>query len=467
MRLSLSGFSIRLLSKIPSSHILPLVSVVSPFRKSLFFAAHSGDAFAVHFCKTPRTPMSNSLLHTIFHVDMDAFFVSVEELFDPSLKGKPVVVGGQRDERGVVSAASYAARKFGVHSAMPLRTAAKLCPQAIFVDGHPERYRECSEKVFNVLTTFSPQVEMASINEAYLDMTGTSRLHGPPLKAAHKLHQKMKEETQLNCSIGIGSSRLIAKVSSAQAKPNGVLWIVPGEESKFLAPLDVRAIPGVGKVMESNLHALGIKKVGDLARLEESELEERFGKWGLAVADKARGEDAGGWFDSEVGADAGAKSISHEHTYNEDTADAAQLEATLMRLSEMVGRRLRESRFYARTIQLKLRYKDFTTFTRAHTLASPTQLDTEIFEEIRALFRKNWKKSVPIRLLGVQASSFTSQPDQINLLDGNRQQRWKDAMAAADRLRDKFGESSVSLAAGMPGRFRARTHENPAGAARK
>ncbi len=400
---------------------------------------------------------------TIFHVDMDAFFVSVEELFDPSLKGKAVVVGGQRDERGVVSAASYEARKFGVHSAMPLRTAAKQCPHAIFVDGHPERYRECSEKVFKVLQAFSPKVEMASIDEAYLDMTGTARLHGPPLKAAHKLHQRMKQETMLNCSIGIGSSRLIAKVSSAQAKPNGLLFIVPGQESKFLAPLDVREIPGVGKVMEKHLHELGIKKVGDLARMEEAELEGRFGKWGLALAGKARGEDAGGWFDVDVGAHEAAKSISHEHTYNEDTADASQLEATLMRLSEMVARRLRESDFYARTIQLKLRYKDFTTITRAHSLPAPTQVDGEIFSQIRSLFRKNWKAGVPVRLLGVQASSFELQPDQFSLLDGNRQQRWKDALAAADRLRDKFGESSVKLAAGMRGTFRERTHENPAG----
>jgi DNA polymerase-4 len=401
---------------------------------------------------------------TIFHVDMDAFFVSVEELYDPSLKGKAVVVGGQRDERGVVSAASYEARKFGVHSAMPLRTAAKMCPHAIFVNGHPERYRECSEKVYKVLGAFSPQVEMASIDEAYLDMTGTERLHGPPLKAAHALHQRMKVSTNLNCSVGIGTSRLIAKVSSAQAKPNGVLWIVPGQEVKFLAPLDVREIPGVGKVMETHLHALGIKKVGDLARLDDSELEDRFGKWGLALAGKARGEDAGGWFDNEVGAALDAKSISHEHTYNEDTADPAQLESTLTRLSEMVGRRLRESNFHARTLQLKLRYKDFTTITRAHTLPAPTQLDTEIFTQIRTLFHKNWKKETPIRLLGVQASSFTtSQPDQISLLEGTRQQRWKDALAAADRLRDKFGESSVSLAAGLRGTFRERTHENPAG----
>jgi DNA polymerase-4 len=400
---------------------------------------------------------------TIFHVDMDAFFVSVEELYNPSLKGKAVVVGGQQDERGVVSAASYEARKFGVHSAMPLRTAAKQCPHAIFVDGHPDRYREHSEKVYKVLGAFTPQIEMASIDEAYLDMTGTERLHGPPLKAAHTLHQRMKADTGLNCSIGIGSSRLIAKVSSGQAKPNGVLYIVPGEEPKFLAPLDVREIPGVGKVMESNLHALGIRKVGDLAKLDERELEERFGKWGLALAGKARGEDAGGWFDSEVGVDVDAKSISHEHTYNEDTADVARLESTLMRLSEMVGRRLRESNFHARTIQLKLRYKDFTTITRAHTFPNPTQLDTEIFEQIRRLFRKNWKKGTEVRLLGVHASHFTTEAEQINLLDGNRQQRWKDALAAADKLRDKFGDSSVGLAAGLRGSFRERTHENPAG----
>jgi DNA polymerase IV len=400
---------------------------------------------------------------TIFHVDMDAFFVSVEELSDPSLKGKAVVVGGQRDERGVVSAASYEARKFGVHSAMPLRTAAKLCPHAVFIDGHPDRYRECSAKVYEVLNTFSPLVEMASIDEAYLDMTGTDRLHGPPLRAAHALHSKVKSETQLNCSIGIGASRLIAKVSSAKAKPNGVLWVIPGQEAKFLAPLDVRDIPGVGNVMEQNLHALGIHQVADLARLEEDVLEERFGKWGLALAGKARGEDAGGWFDTEVGEHSDPKSISHEHTFNEDTANPVQLETTLMRLTEMVARRLREHSFYARTIQLKLRYKDFTTITRAHALAAPTQLDTEIFEQIRILFRKNWKKGAEVRLLGVEVSSFEeAAPGQLDLLDDGRHQRWQQALAAADRLRDKFGEGSVGLAGGMKGVFREKTHENPA-----
>jgi DNA polymerase-4 len=271
----------------------------------------------------------------------------------------------------------------------------------------------------------------------------------------------MKADTQLNCSVGIGTSRLVAKVSSAQAKPNGVLWIVPGQEAKFLAPLRVRDIPGVGKVMEQNLHGMGIFKVGDLARLEESVLEEQFGKWGLALAGKARGEDAGGWFDSEVGADADPKSISHEHTYNQDTADPEQLESTLMRLSEMVGRRLRENRLHARTVQLKLRYTDFTTITRAHSL--PTQLDTEIFEQLRVLFRKNWKRGSAIRLLGVHVSSFTGQSDQIDLLHPQRQDRWQQALAAADRLRDRYGESSVGLASGLRGSFRERTHENPAG----
>src|SRR5215469_1877208 len=394
---------------------------------------------------------------------MDAFFVSVEELFDPALKGKPVVVGGQANERGVVSAASYAARKFGVHSAMPLRTAYKLCPQAIFVDGHPERYRESSQQVFEVLNSFSPLVEMASIDEAYVDMTGTGRLHGPPLKAAHLLHERMKAQTRLNCSIGIAASRLVAKISSDQAKPNGVLWILPGQEAAFLAPLDVRKVPGVGKVTEKNLHAIGIHKVGDLAELDEAFLEQRFGKWGLALAGKSRGLDAGGWFDTEIGEDAGPKSISHEHTFSEDTANLSQLESTLAHLCEMVGRRLREHGLHARTIQLKLRYSDFSTITRAHSIPRATQIDTELYSEIRELFHRNWKTGAKVRLLGVNASGFVEAADQMDLLGEDSQRRWSQALAAADRLRDRFGESAVKLAAGMRGQFRERTHENTAG----
>ena len=399
---------------------------------------------------------------TIFHVDMDAFFVSVEELFDASLKGKAVVVGGQRNERGVVSAASYEARKFGVHSAMPLRTAAKLCPQAIFLDGHPDRYRACSENVYKVLQSFSPQVEMVSIDEAYLDMTGTERLHGPPLLAAHKLHQKMKADTQLNCSIGIGTSRLVAKVGSGKAKPHGVLYVIPGQEARFLAPLDVRDIPGVGKATEQQLHALGILTVGDITQFKDSFLGERLGKWGLALAGKARGEDAGAWFLGEIGEEEAAKSISHEHTYNQDTANVEQIEATLMRLSEMVGRRLREHGYHARRLQLKLRYKDFTTITRAHTRESPTQLDNEIYREIHRLFHANWRLGAEVRLLGVEASSFGEEASQGDLLENRSREKWQQALVAADRVRDKFGESSITLGTGMKGGFRERTHENPA-----
>ena len=403
--------------------------------------------------------MSSAAHRTVFHVDMDAFFVSVEELFDASLKGKAVVVGGKADERGVVAAASYEARKFGVHSAMPLRTAYKMCPHAIFIYGHPERYREQSHKVREVLGKFSPKVEMASIDEAYLEMTGTERLHGPPLAAAHALHQQVKTETQLNCSIGIGTSRLIAKVASDQAKPNGVLWIPTGEEANFLAPLEVRKIPGVGKVMEKNLHDIGIKRVGDLAKLEEPFLEERFGKWGLALAGKSHGFDAGGWFDEEIGTDGDPKSISHEHTYNEDTNDQQVLESTLARLSEMVGRRLREHELHTHTIQLKLRYTDFSTITRAQSLNTLTQIDTEIFQTVRELFRRNWKQGQKVRLLGVHAGSLSREEGQIDLLNGNTNERWKHALSAADKLRDKFGEGAISLGTGMKAGVREKTHE--------
>jgi DNA polymerase-4 len=400
-------------------------------------------------------------MRTIFHLDMDAFFVSVEELYDPSLKGKPVVVGGKSDQRGVVSAASYAARKFGVHSAMPLRTAHQLCPQAIFVEGHPERYRECSQKVFVVMNRFSPKVEMASIDEAYLDMTGTERLHGPSMKAAHLLHEAIQKDTQLHCSIGVATSRLVAKVASDQAKPNGVLWIPAGQEARFLAPLDIRKIPGVGKVTEKRLNEFGIRRVGDLAGLDEAFLESKLGKWGLALAGKALGLDAGGYFDSDVGANEEPKSISHENTFNEDTADASQVEATLAKMSEMVGRRLREHNLHARTVQIKLRYSDFSTFTRAVTLDHATQLDIEIIESSRLLFRRNWTGG-PVRLIGVQTSGLESSEGQLNLLEEEKTRRWRNALGAVDRIRDKFGTGSVSLAAGLKGNYKEKVHENPA-----
>ena len=398
-------------------------------------------------------------MSTIFHVDMDAFFVSVEEIFDPSLKGKPVVVGGRANERGVVSAASYAARAFGVHSAMPLRRAYQLCPGAIFVEGRPDRYREYSHRVRTILDRFSPLVQMASIDEAYLDMTGTERLHGPPLKAAHLLHEAVRRDTGLNCSIGIATSRLVAKVSSDQAKPNGVLWIYPGAEAQFLAPLEIRKIPGVGKVSERRLLEIGIRKVGDLAALDEATLERRFGKVGLALAGKSRGLDAGGWFDEAIGERSDPKSISHEHTFSVDTADEALLHSTVSKLAEMVGRRLREHALQARTVQIKVRNQAFETFIRAHTLPAATDLDVEIAREARVLFQQNWRAGTKIRLLGVHVSQFSKTAAQLDLLDGDKKARWTDAMRAADRLRDRYGDDAVTLAGGMRGKFRERTHE--------
>jgi DNA polymerase-4 len=427
------------------------------------------------------------MLRTYFHVDMDAFFVSVEELFDPSLKGRPVVVGGQADQRGVVAAASYAVRKFGVHSAMPLREAARLCPHAVFLDGHPERYREASAAVRRVLLQFTPAVEMASIDEAYLDMTGTARLHGPAMKAANSLHEAMKRQTGLNCSVGIALARVVAKVASGQAKPNGVLQVLPGMEAAFLAPLEVRRLPGVGKVTEERLRQYGVRTIGDLARLGPAPAAGaasvaayppapaagaasvaaypspmRIGDGLAALIEKAQGQDAGGWYDQELGDGGEPKSISHEHTFNRDERDPAALGSMLARLTEMVCRRLREHQLHARKVQLKLRYSDFTTLTRGLTLERATQLDAEVLEMVRGLFAAHWQKGRAVRLLGVQTSALEASSAQMELLAAAQQTRQKLAMQAVDALRDRFGESAVSLASGMSARFRERTHENPA-----
>ena len=407
---------------------------------------------------------------TYFHVDMDAFFVSVEELYNPELKGKPVVVGAPLVERngrltaprGVVSAASYAARKFGVHSAMPLARAFKLCPQAIFLPVNHKRYSEMSHKILGIFGSFSPAVEMASIDEAYLDMTGTARLHGPAMKAADTLHQRMKRETRLNCSVGIAASRVVAKVASDQAKPNGVLQVLPGLEANFLAPLEVRRLPGVGKVTAEHLRECGVHTIGDLADLTEAALGRKIGEGLAALIEKAQGRDAGGWYDEEIGANSGPKSISHEHTFGRDERDAAALHSMLARLTEMVCRRLREHRLHARKVGLKLRYSDFTTITRGRTLHRPTQLDAEVLELVRELFEANWQQGRAVRLLGVETSALEPADAQMELLAGTQQTRRRQAMEAVDAMRDKYGESAVSLGGGISARFRERTHENPA-----
>jgi len=217
-------------------------------------------------------PREVPLHSTILHVDMDSFFVSVELLERPELRGKPVVVGGRPDQRGVVSSASYEARKYGIHSAMPLRTAGRLCPHATFIDGHHEKYSEWSDRVASILAKFSPIVEMTSIDEAYLDLGGTERLHGPPLAAADKVLRSITQSTALPCSGGLATTRLVAKVASDQAKPRGLVWVAPGMEARFLAPLPIRKIPGIGEVTERALRALGIENVEELAAHRQEQL---------------------------------------------------------------------------------------------------------------------------------------------------------------------------------------------------
>src|SRR5213080_4978229 len=270
---------------------------------------------------------------SILHVDMDAFFVSVELLERPELRGKPVVVGGQKDQRGVVSAASYEARKYGIHSAMPLRTAGRLCPHAIFLDGRHEKYGEWSDRVASTLVNFSPVVEMVSIDEAYLDLAGTERLHGPPLDAADKLLRTITQTTALPCSGGLATTRLVAKVASDQAKPRGLVWVAPGREERFLAPLPVRKIPGIGEVTERALLAMGIETVEQIAAVPQEKLERIFGQWGTALYRKARGGDS-----YEFVIDAEPKSISHNHTFGEDTNDADSLSAMLRSEERRVGK---------------------------------------------------------------------------------------------------------------------------------
>jgi len=363
------------------------------------------------------------------------------------LRGLPVVVGGQRDQRGVVSAASYEARRFGIHSAMPLRTAAKLCPQAIFLDGHHELYGEWSDRVAAILGKFSPVVEMASIDEAYLDLSGTERMHGPPLAAAHKLLVEITASTALPCSGGLGATRLVAKVASDQAKPRGLVWVVPGSEAAFLAPLGVRKIPGIGRVTEAALKAMGIETVGQLQQVPLDRLEETFGRWGTALFRKAHGIDSFEFF-----VDAEPKSISHNQTFGVDTNDRSLLESTLSHLCQKAAKRLRDAGLHAKTVSLTLRYSDFKTITRSHTLGEPSDLDETFLRTIRELFVHAWNGISMLRLVGVELSAFSSGAEQLDLLDPGRREKLERLARATDRLRDRFGFSKVQFGGSLSNR---------------
>jgi DNA polymerase-4 len=377
---------------------------------------------------------------SILHVDMDAFFVSVELLDRPELRGKPVVVGGQPDQRGVVSAASYEARKYGIQSAMPLRTAGRLCPHAIFLEPRHHLYSQWSDQVATILGKYSPIVEMASVDEAYLDLAGTERIHGPALAAADALLREITGTTGLPCSAGLARTRLVAKVASDQAKPRGLVWVPAESEEAFLAPLDVRRIPGIGKVTEAALKSTGIEKVGQLAAASREKLEKEFGRWGTALYRKARGGDTYEFF-----VDAEPKSISHNHTFSEDTQDRGVLDATLSLLCQKTMKRLREAGLSASTVTITIRYAGFETITRAQTLREATHLDPIVFDTVKKLFERNCDRKRKVRLLGVALSSFTHGGEQLDLLDALRREKLERLAQATDALRDRFGFSKIQF----------------------
>jgi DNA polymerase-4 len=392
---------------------------------------------AKHDASAELSPQTSA---SVLHVDMDAFFVSVELLARPELRGKPVVVGGRPDQRGVVTAASYEARKFGIQSAMPLRTAGRLCPHAIFLDGHHAKYTEWSDRVASILANFSPVVEMVSIDEAYLDLAGTERLYGPPLAAADKLLRIITETTGLPCSGGLASTRLVAKVASDQGKPRGLVWVPPGSEARFLAQLPIRKIPGIGKVTERALRALGIETVEQIAALSQEKLEKIFGQWGTALYRKSRGGDS-----YEFVVDAEPKSISQNHTFNEDTNDTAALQAVLSHLAQKACKRLREAGLSARTLTLTIRYQGFDTYTRSKTLAECSSLDVGIHSVFQELFRRHRDRKRKVRLLGVSLSGFTHGGEQLDLLRAQQREKLQKLTEATDRLRDRFGFAKVQF----------------------
>lgn len=378
---------------------------------------------------------------------MDAFFVSVEELEDPLLIGKAVIVGGDPGSRGVVASASYEARKFGVRSAMPLQQAKRRCPHAIFIRGHYEKYSEYSQKIYQIFSRFTPIVEMVSVDEAYLDLTGCEKLHGPMLRAADTLIRAVKSSTGLHCSVGASTSHVVSKIASDQAKPHGLLCIFPGCEKAFLAPLPVGRIPGVGKVSEPKLRAWGIETIGDVQRQDPEELGRRMGKFGEWLYRKSQGEDieAYAWHEQ-------ARSISHETTFAVDTVDLEIIQQTISELSQRVGHRLRHSGLMARTVGIKLRYGSFQTLSRERTLPQPSHFDHELYHAALNLFLAHRDRRQKVRLLGVRASNLVEAIRQTSLLDQDRERKIDRVLETADQLRGRFGFDAVRLARSLEGR---------------
>lgn len=383
----------------------------------------------------------------ILHADMDAFYASIEQRDFPEFKGKPVVVGadpkGGRG-RGVVSAASYEARKFGIHSAQPISRAYKLCPSAVFLRGRYDRYNEVSESIMSVFREFTPLVEPVSLDEAFLDITGTDRLFGKPEQIGRLIKDRIRKKERLTASVGIGPNKMIAKIASDLKKPDGFVVVAPENVEAFLSPLPVSKLWGVGKKTEEILIRFGIRTVGDLAKFPKQALLDAFGKMGGELWACSLGTD-----DRPVVPERDAKSISNETTFDTDQDDPALIRKTLHDLSEKVGFRLRQEGLSARTIFVKVRITDFTTFDRRKTLPDPFCLSETIFKAALDLYARCDRKGQRIRLLGVGVGHLVLQHQQeiqADLFQSSEDEKRKRATHVVDRLKNKFGEGIIGKA---------------------
>ncbi len=375
----------------------------------------------------------------IAHLDLDCFFVSVERIKNPDLLGKPVVVGGSASGRGVVASASYEARKFGVHSAMPTARAQRLCPNLIVVRGSHGEYGRISKKLFERMCELAPIVERASIDEMNMDFTGCEHLYNNDLPGFMKTIQKLVlDEFHLPCTIALGSNKTIAKIAANRVKPQGVIFIPHGEEAAFLAPLDISVIPGIGKKTEEFLRGKGFREVADLQEKSEEELIAVLGKHGswISRAASGRGSDI-------IGEEWDAKSISREETFSKDIADKKELEKIIFELTEDVCRQLREQQWKAHTVTLKLRYSDFNTITRAKSI-EPTNDDTVVAKTARELLHASYTRKLPLRLVGVRLSNF-GEAQQLELSLSPTDEKKQTILRAVDDLRKKFGNDVIHV----------------------
>jgi DNA polymerase IV len=389
-------------------------------------------------------------VRTILHVDLDAFFAAVEQRDHPEWRGKPLAVGmGGANDRGVVSAASYEARKFGVRSAMPIRTAKRLCPDCIFVPVRGAAYQAASREIMAILRRFTPLVQPISIDEAFLDVTGSRRLFGDGEAIAARIKATIREEQELTASVGVAATKLVAKIASELRKPDGLVVVEPGTEVAFLAPLPISRLWGVGASTAAALRDFSVVTIGDLQVLDRSALVRRFGKHGASLVDRARGLDPDPVDDPDA-----AKSVSHEMTFDEDTSDQEVLERTLLAMSEGVSGRLRHSGIKAGTVTVKIRDTGFNTVTRQRGLPEPTDMTEPIWKLALELARPEMRGK-KIRLLGVAASGFGGR-EQLGLFEAG-EQRLRKVVEAADEVRERFGTRAITrarlLRTGVPAPF--------------